>query len=199
MHSDRAMVSPKATSVANRPRLKYIVAAAQNGAAEKMLQFYPELRGLEIERGAPLIGGYSPTSDSLAVATDDPGVLTHELAHAVNLRRSTLYRKLLQLTGALSKINRRVATTSADLVQNLVQDDAKRNDLLNTMSGVSAMLAAPRLMEELNASSSALRWLGDDNAAADKMRSALSAYVRQALGPIAVYQTAKSEFDPARR
>lgn len=199
MHSDRATVTPRAASVGDRPRLKYVVAAAQDDAVENLIRFHPELRGLRIERDAPIVGGYSPTADSIAVATDDPAVMAHELSHAVNLRRSNLYRKLLHFTGALSNVNKRVAGTSANLVRNLVKDDAKRNDLLNTLSGVSAMLSAPRLLEELNASNNALRWLGQNDAAAEKMQSALGAYVRQALGPIAVYQTARSEFDPARR
>lgn len=157
-----------------------------------LISQHPDLQGVSIQANPQILGGYAPEADRIGLGVDDPVVAAHELAHAARMRKSTMYQKLLLLTDRLSKINRQLAEPLASLAQQVSSSRQRQNDYLNLMSGVSAMLSAPRIAEELGASTDALHWLNEDPVAAQRMQAALGAYVRQALDPIAVYQLARS-------
>ncbi len=190
------MARPRLTNIAQATRVMLLdKTAASPGSSPvnaALMAQHPDLRGVAIQSNPQIIGGYAPQADSIGLGVDDPVVAAHELAHAARLRKSSLYQKLLLLTDRLSKINRQIAEPLASLAQQVSSSRQRQNDYLNLMSGVSAMLSAPRIAEELGASTDALHWLDEDPVAAERMQAALGAYVRQALDPIAVYQLARS-------
>ena len=99
--------------------------------------------------GAP--GVYYPNSDTMQLGVINPAVVSHEMAHAQNLRNAPLYSKILRVANTVANINNKAAVPAMLALRLFVGNENTRNEILNILSGVSAAVAAPGLMEELGA------------------------------------------------
>ena len=102
---------------------------------------------------------YDFNSNRLAVNTDSPDILAHELGHAARLSdASELYKGILGTSKRLSSINNLIAMPLASLVAlNKSTDIDTRRDILRKMAIGSAILTSPNIFEELAASAHAIR------------------------------------------
>lgn len=157
----------------------------------RVLAENPELADVNIQARPGIAGGYFPETDTIRLGVNDPDVTAHELAHAKNLRKTQVYGKLLKLTGDITKINKSIALPAMLTIRALVANPKARNELLNTLSGLSAMAAGPGLSEELSATLDAARMSEDRARTLQLLIPAFLQHVQSATVPMATYQMGK--------
>lgn len=167
------------------------VAAQLRTLLQSRIQEDPNLGeiGLRLEPGIP--GGYYPGQDAIRLGQLDPDVMSHELGHAKNIRKTRMYGNLIRITDKLTRANKIIAVPAAMAIRSLIQDPDKRNEILNVLSSISSMLAAPKLTEELMATTDALQHSTDKERTARKLMPAFAAHVLSATAPAAMYQLGK--------
>lgn len=141
---------------------------------------------LRINPGPP--GGYFPNSDTIALGVSNPAVAAHELGHAKNIRNSKVYGKLLQAANHLANINNVVAIPAMLGIRAFVGDEDVRNEILNVLSGTSAALAAPGLVEELSASVDAVKESPNKLQAIKTLGPAFLTHLFKSTLPVGIYQ-----------
>jgi len=144
---------------------------------------------VNIRRNAP--DSYNPGSNTLTLGSVNPDVLSHELGHAKNLRKASLYRALYALGSTLEGINQTVALPAALAVRAFIKDKDKRDEALNAMSSLSAALAGPRMSEELSASIDAVVNSQSKLKALANLVPAFMTHALSATVPSVTYQAAK--------
>lgn len=162
------------------------------GAVRKLIKTEieenPELAGLRLLTQPGRAGAYYPQQDVVSLGVVNPAVLAHELGHAKNLRKSKLYKKLLLTANNIARINNVAAVPAMLTLRALVSDRAVRDEIFNILSGVSAAVAAPGLVEELSASIQALRSSPDKLQAVKTLLPAFLTHAAASAFPVGVYQ-----------
>jgi len=148
----------------------------------------PELAGLRVLTQPGRAGAYYPQQDLVTLGVINPAVLAHELGHAKNLRKSKLYKKLLFTANNIARINNIAAVPAMLTLRAFVTDEAVRNEIFNILSGVSATVAAPGLVEEMSASIQALKSSPDKLQAVKALLPAFMTHAAVSAFPVGVYQ-----------
>jgi len=149
------------------------------------------LKDIKIRLTPGLHGGYFPSKDTVALGVVNPAVVGHELGHAKNVRRSKVYGKILQTANNVARINNTAALPAMLAIRALVRDKDTRNEVLNILTGMSAMIAAPGLAEELSASIDAVKHAPSKVQAVKTLLPALLHHTLSASMPIGMYQLGK--------
>lgn len=136
-------------------------------------------------------GMYFPTSDTVRLGVINPAVVGHEMAHAQNLRNAPLYSKILRVANTVANINNKAAVPAMLALRMFVGNENTRNEILNILSGVSAAVAAPGLMEELGASMAAIKNVPDKLQAVRTLAPAFLMHAAKSMMPASVYQLGK--------
>lgn len=144
---------------------------------------------LDIRPGAP--GMYYPGSNTVRLGVINPAVVGHEMGHAQNLQNAPLYSKILRVANTVASINNKAAVPAMLALRAFVGDKGTRNEILNILSGVSAAVAAPGLMEELGASLAAIKNVPDKLQAIKSLAPAFLMHTAKAMMPASVYQLGK--------
>lgn len=141
---------------------------------------------LRVRPGPP--GMYYPDADTMALGVSNPAVAAHELGHAKNLRGSNIYGKALRVVNQLAGLNQAASIPVMLGIRTFVGDDDTRNEALNILSGASAALAAPGLVEEFSASVDALKNAPDKLQAIKTLGPAFLTHLAKSSLPVGVYQ-----------
>lgn len=165
--------------------------AATQEVIREQLERHPELAEMLVRLAPSIAGGYYPQSDVMQLGVANPDIAAHELGHALNIRKTQIYGKLLKLTGDLARINKTIALPVMLTIRALVDNPAARNELFNTLSSLSAMAAAPGLAEELSATLDATKNSKDKMRTLHTLIPAFLAHVASSAKPMAVYQMGK--------
>jgi hypothetical protein len=157
----------------------------------RILAENPELADVKLQARPGIAGGYFPETDTVQLGGDDPDIAAHEFGHAKNLRKTQIYGKLLKLTGNITKINKNIALPAMLTIRALVANPQARNELLNTLSSLSSMAAAPGLAEELSATLEAARMSENKARTLRLLIPAFLQHVQSSTVPTATYQMGK--------
>lgn len=151
----------------------------------------PRLKNIQVRATPGLHGGYFPSKDVIALGVLNPSVVAHELGHAKNLRQSKVYGKILRAANNVARLNNTAALPAMLAIRALVQDRDTRNEVLNILTGVSAVAAAPGLAEEVSASLDAVKHAPNKLQAVRTLIPALLHHTLSASMPIGIYQLGK--------
>lgn len=118
----------------------------------------PHIRDTYVGKSAPNVSFYDFKNNRLGIGHASSDVLAHEMGHAASLANSSdLYKSLLRGAKSLSRLSNSAALPIASFVGlNPKLTREQKQDLLNKATIVSSLLAAPNVLEELNASSKAV-------------------------------------------
>lgn len=158
---------------------------------QREIESDPRLAGIKIRATPGLHGAYFPGKDAIALGVLNPAVVAHELGHAKNLRKSTLYKNILMTANNVARVNNTVAIPAMLAIRALIKDKDTRDEVFNILTGVSAAVAAPGLAEELSASIDAVKHAPNKLQA---VKTLLPAFVHHSLSsavPVGVYQLGK--------
>ena len=158
---------------------------------QRFLKENPDLANVAVRVDPKHPGAYFPGSDTISVGVANPAVIGHETGHAENLRKSTIYRSLLRVTNSLANINSSIALPTMLAIRALIGDQERRREILNTLAGASAALAAPGLSEELGASMAAVKNAPDKIQAIKTLLPAFLQHILAAALPTGIYQSGK--------
>lgn len=165
--------------------------AAVKQTVQSFIRANPDLAnvGLKVQPG--IHGAYHPEKDYAVAGVINPAVVGHELGHAKNLRKTRLYNKILQAARGVASVNNVVALPAMLSLRAFVDDENTRNEVLNILSGTSAAVAAPGLVEELSASIEAMKHAPNKWQATKTLGPAFLQHAAHALMPTALYQLGK--------
>jgi hypothetical protein len=122
----------------------------------------------------------------------EPVGLAHELEHADSVRQEGLYRNVLRAAQGISRINNIVALPTVLALRVFLHDRDRRDDILKTLSAVSAAAAAPVLLEEGQASLRTLQHYPNKREALRTLGPAFLAHLGANVSPIITYQMGRS-------
>ena len=151
----------------------------------------PRLKDIKVRITPGLHGAYFPGKDAIALGVVNPSVIAHELGHAKNLRQSKIYSKILSVANNVARLNNTAAIPAMLAIRTLIKDKDTRNEILNMLTGASAMLMAPGLAEELSASVDAVKHAPSKLQAIKTLGPAFMHHLMSASMPIGVYQFGK--------
>jgi len=134
---------------------------------------------------------YNYDRGEIILGVVNPDALAHELGHANNLRQEGLYRKILNAANGVARINNVVALPAMLALRMFVQDPERRDDILKSLSAVSAAIAAPGLLEELSASTTAFQHAPNKLRAVGTLGPAFMAHMATSMMPSAIYQAGR--------
>ena len=155
---------------------------------KEQLSKFPELGDVKLRIKPGVHGGYFPGADMLTLGVVNPAVTAHELGHVKNIRNSRIYGKILQAANNLARINNVAALPAMLGLRAFVGDENLRNEIFNVLSGMSAAVAAPGLIEEISASIDAVK---NSPNKLQAMKALIPAFLHHALYasvPVGVYQ-----------
>lgn len=121
----------------------------------------------------------------------DPIGLAHEIEHADSVRQEGLYRKVLKAAQGITRVNNVAAMPTVLALRAFIRDQDRRNDILKTLSALSAAAAAPVLMEEAQASLRAIQGSPHKMEAVKTLGPAFMAHVLSNMSPALVYQAGR--------
>lgn len=121
----------------------------------------------------------------------EPVGLAHEIEHADSVRQEGLYRKVLKAAQGITRINNAVAMPTVLALRTFIRDEDRRNDILKTLSAVSAAAAAPMLMEEAQASMRAVKASPNKVDAIKTLGPAFLAHMASNMAPSMIYQAGR--------
>lgn len=165
-----------------------------SGVAETVQNFIkadPRLKDVKLQIRPGMQGAYHPGRDTVSLGVINPAVAGHELAHAHNLRKARVYSKVLQAANGVASINNTAAIPAMLAIRTLVGDPDTRREVFNILSGVSAAVAAPGLVEEMGASVEAVKNAPDKLQAITSLIPAFLTHAAHAMKPTLVYQAGK--------
>lgn len=169
-------VSPQDTS-----RLKALV--------ERVLAKRQDLGGVQVQP-SPGMGenaSFNHAKNLLSTGSSNPDYMAHELGHAENTVGNDAYRKLLTVTRGLLALSDR-ASIPLMLGLRAFASPQKRQDVLNTLAGFHASMAAPGLMEEASATANAIINSDDKIKTLAALAPAFGSHAIHDLLPILAYQ-----------
>ena len=148
----------------------------------------PELEDIKLRMRPGQPGSYFPKADTISLGVANPAVAAHELGHAKNVRQSKIYGKILQAANQLAEINSVVAIPAMLGLRAFIGDEDVRNEILNVLSGTSAALAAPGLVEEMSASIDAVKESPSTLQAIKTLGPAFLTHLLKSTLPVGIYQ-----------
>jgi hypothetical protein len=151
----------------------------------------PRLKDVRLQVRRGIQGGYYPKRDLITLGVVNPAVVGHELAHAKNIRKSRIYGKILMAAQGMANVNNVAAVPAMLAIRGLVTDKDTRNEILNILSGASAAVAAPGLVEEVSASVDAVKLAPNKLQAVKSLIPAFLTHAVSSLAPVGVYQLGK--------
>jgi hypothetical protein len=123
----------------------------------------PELGEVRVLRGP---SHYSHELNSISLDAPNSDELAHEAGHASGVGRSSgLYKSLLALSNRANTLGAMASIPVSASLQAMVSNPETRASILKPLAGISALLAAPALFEETQATVKALA------SSPEKMRS----------------------------
>lgn len=155
---------------------------------KKQIAEKPELANIKARIQPGILGGYYPRDDTITLGVSNPAVAAHEIGHAKNIRDSKLYGKLLQAANSLARTNNVVALPAMLALRAFVGDESTRNEIFNILSGASAAIAAPGLIEEMSASIDAVKQAPDKLKALKTLVPAFLHHAVTSTMPVGIYQ-----------
>lgn len=123
----------------------------------------------------------------------NPAVLAHEIEHARNIQQEGFYRKMLRVAEGITRVNNLAAMPAVLGLRAFIDDETQRNDILKTLAGLSAAVAAPGLIEEMSASMSALKNNPDKKEFAKTLAPAFMAHLMHRTSPVLTYHLGRSD------
>ena len=172
----------------NRPdRAQGILSVAQRAIKENPNMAHTKVRIMpnlpnafyNFDKGEILLGQVEPIG------------LAHELEHADSVRQEGLYKKVLKAAQGITRINNVAAMPTVLALRTFIKDEGRRNDILKTLSALSAAAAAPVLMEEAQASLRAIQRSPHKAEAAKTLGPAFLAHVLSQMAPALTYQAGR--------
>lgn len=151
----------------------------------------PRLKDVKLQVRRGIQGGYYPKRDLVTLGVVNPAVVGHELAHAKNIRKSRVYGKILMAAQGIANVNNVAAIPAMLAIRGLVDNKDTRNEILNILSGASAAVAAPGLVEELSASVDAVKLAPNKLQAVKSLIPAFLTHAVSSLAPVGIYQVGK--------
>lgn len=148
----------------------------------------PRLADIKARIQPGILGGYYPSSDTITLGVSNPAVAAHELGHAKNIRNSKIYGKILQAANSVARTNNVVALPAMLALRAFVGDEDTRNEIFNILSGASAAIIAPGLIEEMSASFDAVKNAPDKLKALKSLVPAFLHHAASASIPVGIYQ-----------
>jgi hypothetical protein len=148
----------------------------------------PRLKDVKLRVQRGIQGGYFPKRDLVTLGVVNPAVVGHELGHAKNLRQSRVYGKILMAAQGVANVNNTLAVPAMLAIRGLVGDKDVRREILNILSGASAAVAAPGLVEEVSASVDAVKFAPNKLQAVKSLIPAFLTHAVSSLAPVGIYQ-----------
>jgi hypothetical protein len=136
---------------------------------------------------------YNYDKGEILLGITNPAVLAHEIEHADNIRQDTLYSNMLRIAEGISRVNNVAAIPTMLALRLFITDPERRDDILKTLAGVSAAVAAPGLVEEVSATTRAVRH--NPGHRLEMLKTLAPAYMMhlaRGLQPALVYQSGRS-------
>ena len=118
----------------------------------------PHIADTYVGKSAPNVSFYDYKNNRLGIGHSSSDVLAHEMGHAASLANSSeFYKGLLRGAKRLSNLSNTAALPIASFISlnpRLTRD--QKEDILNKATVASSIIAAPNILEELNASAKAV-------------------------------------------
>ena len=136
---------------------------------------------------------YNYDKGEILLGITNPAVLAHEIEHADNIRQRSLYSNMLRVAEGLTRLNHIVALPTMLALRTFLDDPERRDDILKTLSGLSAAIAAPGLAEEASASFRAIK--NNPGRRLEMMKTLAPAYMAHLArsgAPSLIYQAGRS-------
>lgn len=136
---------------------------------------------------------YNYDKGEILLGITNPAVLAHEIEHADNIKQDSLYSSMLRVAEGISRLNNVAAIPTMLALRLFINDPERRDDILKTLSGLSAAVAAPGLVEEASATVRALRHQpGRRMEMLKTLGPAYLAHLAHSMQPSLVYQAGRS-------
>jgi hypothetical protein len=175
-------------SVYNRPDQALGIAEVAHTAIQKN----PNLAHLKVKILPNLHNTlYNYDKRELLLGLANPAALAHELEHANNIQQDSLYANVLRAAQGVSRINNVMAVPTVMALRTFLQDAQRRDDVLKTLSAISAAVAAPVLVEEAAASAQAMRDSPLKGEAIKTLGPAFMAHLASSMSPTLIYQAGR--------
>lgn len=126
--------------------------------ASSMTGNNPHIRNTYVGKSAPNVSFYDFKNNRLGIGHASSDVLAHEMGHAASLANSSdFYKSILRGAKGLSRLSNDAAIPVASFIAlNPKLTSAQKDSMLDKATLISALVTAPNLLEELNASAKAV-------------------------------------------
>lgn len=156
--------------------------------AIKYLEKNPNIKDVEVGKVPKGGDSFNWATGQLGVSSSDLDVLSHEASHASRLKEQSLYRDLLGMSKRVVGLNNLAAIPAILGIRSFVGDPGTRDTILKTLAGVSALAAAPNLVEETRATAEALGHSDDKLRTAIRLAPGLAShFAHDMIAPTAYY------------
>jgi hypothetical protein len=136
---------------------------------------------------------YNYDKGEILLGITNPAVLAHEIEHAENIKQDSLYSNMLRVAEGISRLNNVAAIPVMLALRTFINDPKRRDDILKTLAGISAAIAAPGLAEETSATIRALKHNpGRRLEMLKTLGPAYLAHLARSMQPSLVYQAGRS-------
>jgi hypothetical protein len=136
---------------------------------------------------------YNYDKGEILLGITNPAVLAHEIEHADNIRQQSLYGKMLRVAEGITRLNNVAALPTMLALRAFLNDPERRDDILKTLAGLSAAVAAPGLAEEASATTRALaHHPGRRLEMLKTLGPAYMAHLARSMAPSLIYQAGRS-------
>lgn len=136
---------------------------------------------------------YNYDKGEILLGITNPAVLAHEIEHADNIRQNSLYSNMLRVAEGISRLNNVAALPTMLALRLMIKDPERRDDILKTLAGLSAAVAAPGLAEEGSATFRAIKHQPGHRI--EMMKTLAPAYMMhlaRSMKPALIYQAGRS-------
>lgn len=162
--------------------------------AHNAIQRNPAMAGVRIRLIPNLPNAfYNYDKGEILLGITNPAVLAHEIEHVDNIRQDSMYANMLRVAEGISRLNNVAALPTMLALKAFINDPERRDDILKTLAGASAAVAAPGLLEEASATVRALRHQpGKRLELLKTLGPAYLMHLARGLQPAIVYQAGRS-------
>lgn len=136
---------------------------------------------------------YNYDKGEILLGITNPAVLAHEIEHADNIRQNSLYSNMLRVAASISRLNNVAALPTMLALRLFLNDPERRDDVLKTLAGLSAAVAAPGLAEEASATYRAIKHQpGRRLELLKTLGPAYAMHLAHGMAPSLIYQAGRS-------